>query len=450
MSSFAVLDLPKQSVVVLNGVPVVVKRDDFLGFTNIPTSSGFHLVCVRAAAISLRPDNLGSCGNPSATTCGFVMINQDVCLRRFDLTTEEVSPDEIDAITANNLRSSLQNRSIPPERLVPYQQFISEHNQQAWERRTNFISSKLLEKRGISGHDKLVPGAPPADDEGNASGGSQTVIDGHSARYPSIPIVKNDGVSQTRHTRHPGTRAFMKQLGPAARTKLFTCDCPGNEVFTMLFRDCYESNQSYLLGDLQLSFVLFINLQCFESLTHWCTLLALLANVNSHTRQSHKALYNDLYNVLNAQLEVLDEDLITDGLVDDTSLLETLRNLVSTEHGFEDNEDLMKLQNRLRQFVEPIHDSETRYSGENDNEDNPVIVSLENVEAALARDQAKPAYSRVEYPLHIRERFPILFSAMMHHEDVLMTCARALDEAKDVSLVREAAAYLEQVESTAR
>jgi A1 cistron-splicing factor AAR2 len=32
------------------------------------------------------------------------------------------------------------------------------------------------------------------------------------------------------------------------------------------------------------------------------------------------------------------------------------------------------------------------------------------------------------------------------HEDIFMTCARILESASDVSLVREAAAYLEQME----
>ena len=36
---------------------------------------------------------------------------------------------------------------------------------------------------------------------------------------------------------------------------------------------------------------------------------------------------------------------------------------------------------------------------------------------------------------------------MTPDEDEVMACARILDEAKDVSLVREAAAYLKEVEA---
>mmetsp|Transcript_26536 Transcript_26536/g.31305 ORF Transcript_26536/g.31305 Transcript_26536/m.31305 type:complete len:94 (+) Transcript_26536:75-356(+) len=48
------------------------------------------------------------------------------------------------------------------------------------------------------------------------------------------------------------------------------------------------------------------------------------------------------------------------------------------------------------------------------------------------------------------DKYPLLFAAMTiveELEDVLMACARILDERLDVSLVREAAAYLEEVEA---
>ena len=55
--------------------------------------------------------------------------------------------------------------------------------------------------------------------------------------------------------------------------------------------------------------------------------------------------------------------------------------------------------------------------------------------------------SKMDYPLDHRTRYPLLFAAMQPHEDILMVCARALDTQTDVSLVREAAKYLEEVEA---
>ena len=40
-----------------------------------------------------------------------------------------------------------------------------------------------------------------------------------------------------------------------------------------------------------------------------------------------------------------------------------------------------------------------------------------------------------------------MYAAMTPGEDEVMACARILDEAKDVSLDREAAEYLEEVEA---
>jgi A1 cistron-splicing factor AAR2 len=80
-----------------------------------------------------------------------------------------------------------------------------------------------------------------------------------------------------------------------------------------------------------------------------------------------------------------------------------------------------------------------------DEEDAPIIVSTQDIEASLARSSAY-ANNNNQVPMEIRQTYPLLVAAMMPQEDILMACARALDDAADVSLVREAAAYLEQVE----
>lgn len=46
-----------------------------------------------------------------------------------------------------------------------------------------------------------------------------------------------------------------------------------------------------------------------------------------------------------------------------------------------------------------------------------------------------------------RSLYPLLFAATLEHEDVLMACARILDESVDASLLREVTAYLENVEA---
>jgi hypothetical protein len=78
-----------------------------------------------------------------------------------------------------------------------------------------------------------------------------------------------------------------------------------------------------------------------------------------------------------------------------------------------------------------------------DDDDGPIVVAEEEFSATMARSSPLEALAT---PKDIQERYPLLVAAIQTHEDILMTCARALDEASDVSLVREAASYLETIE----
>lgn len=82
---------------------------------------------------------------------------------------------------------------------------------------------------------------------------------------------------------------------------------------------------------------------------------------------------------------------------------------------------------------------------EEDDSDAPVVVGAEEIQASMARSSAE-SYSTDRLSMDARTRFPLLVAAMQPHEDILMTCARALDAKLDVSVVREAAAYLQEVE----
>ena len=88
---------------------------------------------------------------------------------------------------------------------------------------------------------------------------------------------------------------------------------------------------------------------------------------------------------------------------------------------------------------------------DDEDSDAPVIVGAEEIQASMERSLTVPSgntnYAR-SISAAVRTKFPLLVAAAQPHEDILMTCARALDSKLDVSLVREAAAYLEQVERT--
>lgn len=91
--------------------------------------------------------------------------------------------------------------------------------------------------------------------------------------------------------------------------------------------------------------------------------------------------------------------------------------------------------------------------GWDEDDDGPVIIPYEEIEASIARS-AEQTYRQTSNrysgggcpPQGHRDEYPLLYAAMSPGEDEVMACARILDEAGDVSLVREAAAYLEEVE----
>lgn len=88
-------------------------------------------------------------------------------------------------------------------------------------------------------------------------------------------------------------------------------------------------------------------------------------------------------------------------------------------------------------------------------EDGPAIVPYNEIEASLDRSSLLSNQKYFSMDKSARNRnlervYPCLFAAKATNpqEDIFMTCARILESASDVSLVREAAAYLEELEKS--
>ena len=462
----AIVDLPAGSILSVDGQSVAIKRSDFVGLKSIPTEDGrFHLVTIRAGAS--RSSNGTQLPNPSATTVGFSLGHQEesALIRRFDSLTEEVSSLPVDETTRSNLLRQIQANQLGPERVVPYDNLVPSQQAEFWRIRTSYVSRELLVKRGIEPGAKLVPGSLDEDSSSHEDDGLSTptsrIVDGTAVRYPSIPAVisRSGGV---RHTRHAGTKRFIAKLTASQRTALFTSANPSKQALELVLKQYYNNVWGDVLGDVQLAFLLFTHLHCFSSLCHWRDLVALLAEIDIEGAAAWSQMYSTLLDVLSSQLEAVDQDFFEDAyFADDNFLLPSLHRLTSTLSRVVDQEVTVAL-SRFQGFIERQFSSqcqdETPTSPEevessvNSDKDGPVIVPSEEVEASLTRSNAdRKSYGAVEpVPPAIRLRFPFLFAAMMPNEDIVMTCARALDEAADVSLVREAAAYLEQIESQPR
>lgn len=301
--AIAILDLPVGSALMCDGQTIRLQRSDFVGIRGIPMhnstkkqqqeegNTSFHLVVARAAGCGSNEEQKH--GNVAAVSIGFAVQtsqsssssnkNSLIWARRYDPRTEEVSSEPVDAVTHSNLQTSMASGQLEPQRIINYKDIVAtEHQESEWTNLTQFISERLLQKRGIKNGSKIVPGSYREDDEDNhrmkvsnvtttnkSTPSSSSVQDGSSVQYSPIPVI--DKSKSARYSQHVGTKRFLAKLSPSDRTSLFVDVNPHNFVLQKLFQREYSGETGWedILGDIQLSYILFLHLHCLSSLEHW-------------------------------------------------------------------------------------------------------------------------------------------------------------------------------------
>ncbi len=284
LSVLALLDLPLGTVLTLDGKSIVLQTCDFVGFDQIPTEDDecmFHLITVRATAPSRDGNSQREYSSPITTgfifaaTRSLVPANDTMAIiRRFDINTSEVSSDPVDEQTESSLLESIRQGHIDTQRLISYHRVFSATDVEAWKSRTKFVTTRLLRKRGLHHGDKIIPGTYDSEDsllqqsaKRNLDNTQKSfIVDGKAVVYPPIPVL--DKARGTRHATHAGTRAYLAQLSPSDRTRVFMDTAPTSLMESVLER-YYDLNRKELLGDLQLSYLLFLCLHCLSSFEHW-------------------------------------------------------------------------------------------------------------------------------------------------------------------------------------
>ena len=288
------------------------------------------------------------------------------------------------------------------------------------------------------------------------------------------------------------------------------CTCPEEYIWKDILKKHYngdgnEKQSQYFLADIQFSFLIFIFLECHASLEHWRDAVSMssltIKSATSDEVQNHSLIHNSTFTLhllktLHTQLSYIEIDFFHESEYssgENNFLIGALRRLCracDTLHETTDTITLikgasLKLQKLtssrfdVQLFQSPVQDLTdceidmtndsypTKYDKSNteehvDNEDildedGPVIVPCSEVEASMTRSSLLDRLQVQKYNVNANDddkmqkiNYPLLFAAIVPHEDVLMTCARILDTGNDVSLVREAAAYLEEVEAQRR
>lgn len=468
------LDLPSGSALSIDGISVSIQRNDFVGISQIPTQQ-LHFITITAS-------------NSSSLTTGFVLLqqnNESALIRQYDPCTEEVSATlVVDDMTTTHLLQQVPALE-QQQRIVPYHLLVTTEQQTKWHQSlTNYIAKEIMQQRGIhvSGQ-KVVPGCLADGNTDSKLSTNQTPPpDGTSLSYFPVPILdQRRPRHRWRASRHVGTQRFLLTLSAQEKTQLFIDEHPSQRAWERLFAKQYQSNWEWVLGDVQLSFLCFIHLHCFESLVHWRDLLSLLGQLENPSRLLISVLMHQLSNldasdVFQTSMDGDDDD--DEEEEGENSIATALQRLVQTwkKQGLDSNNDEEALQHlsnliqdRLCPRIQSVHNDDD--DGDDDFDDNakevdhdsdgddiddddgsegPMIVDTDDYEAALQRNQQSNrafSTSSIYYTPEIAKNYPILWAAKQDHEDLVMTCARALEEANDVSLVRQAADYLQQVEA---
>lgn len=529
---------------------------------NIPSSAApldtsFHLLIVRCGRdLQKSSSNNGDCRslpvgfvltNPTATQSNSNHGYEWIFARRYKPETEEMSNEPLDELTLNNLMVAIEERGELKRYVMPYEQFMGvnrggssrSNTITAWKARALLVNQSYLMRRHDLYHgDKIVPSSDTSIDD--ALGDStKSSVDGKPVSYPPIPCI-DPNVGARQLTQHSGTKVYLSGLSPEMRTWLLfggagskdavmgnKTSSPGEYVWKDVMRGHYGredanvnacQSESDFLADIQLSFLLFLFMECHASLEHWrdavsmCSLSTVFPGTNSSQSNSavlqHPTFFLQLMSILKSQMACIETEFFQEveySSGESNFLIAAMRRLCNAckmlDETNESSAELRKVVFKLQKLAmdrfhvkltsqssalgkgnnydddvdmeidlsaphnntksednNARHDEklEMNLDDESDDEDGPVIVSCDDVEASLARscveavqaqkfhrDQSNLSAGNEKH----RQCYPLLFAAMSPQEDIVMTCARVLEEAKDVSLVRQAAAYLEEVEA---
>eukprot|EP00978_Attheya_sp_CCMP212_P034842 scaffold148415_cov52-Attheya_sp.AAC.5 len=484
------LELPvEKTTLIVDGEPRRLVHANFAGLCQIPSQDQFHLLVVRV----ISDENNGAVSH--ATGLVILWSIPGRISRHYNAYTEELNENE----TPQQLNTSTNRQHHPPTPplLVPYDQFVSQSTRELWRGQTRYIQRSLLGKRGLTGQgDKVVPGAYD-DDEDKEEGTKQSndiMADGKSVQYPvGIPCLEDASSSSSsssnpRSLLHEGTKQYLRTLTPTQRTALLCSPKPAADAaFWNVFQTIYQNSWQDVLGDVQLSrdLVSMLSLVSDEVVSQQTMMYSKLLTdvIHNQLLSIEKDFFQEveysggnffvpalerLYRVCK-KVEAISNESVTDPLANilwrqfqirinnDDDDMQT-KEMDSDD---DDEENVMEIDvndgSAGTDISTTLHTKITADSpkqmaqmdSDDEEEDGPAVVPYDEVEASMERTAAIPPTPKKyeEDAKRYQNAYPLLFAATTPQEDVVMACARILSDATDVSLVREAAAYLEEVEA---
>lgn len=279
----------------------------FMGMKLIPP--GVHLALFAPA------------DDAAAITTGFFFAVRpgEVVVCRWDASTEDVVP-VADGSERASVDSAVRRLELDA-RLGPY----DTAHAGTWAELSDLIDADVLERATIPLGTRIVPGA--VDDETGAVRAPEPgAVVAHHAGAPRTPVfvrvrtarparvgarASPAEVTRFQFDRSERLRELLRtEFGSPARAPADTAPDAAAEADGAL-----RAAHARLLGELQLSFVLCLQLHSLSALEQWKALVALLCACDEALDEPReRALFSRFVRVLGAQLRHLPPDLFTDAL----------------------------------------------------------------------------------------------------------------------------------------
>nr|CCA15689.1 conserved hypothetical protein [Albugo laibachii Nc14] len=171
-----------------------------------------------------------------------------------------------------------------------------------WRRLSTYMTLSVLKRCGIEPNAIILPGdSTPSLRESVCASPSDV-----NTELPKSPITPSFTRISIRKSGLSGKECTSYYMDRSAMLK-------------EIVEQSFDGNGLELLGELQLSFVIFLQLSSFAAFNQWRDILTLLCSCESALK-SHSSLFLAFCKVLYAQLEKIPEDFFTSELTDENFL----------------------------------------------------------------------------------------------------------------------------------
>lgn len=390
-----------------------------------------------------------------------------VLFNQWSSETEELI--SIKRVSESFLYSKMEEilRGDENEQLGPY----SEQHYSIWENISHFITKAVLNRANCSLHETIYPGDDEDETEADreltrvlSTNKRTSVLSNLSstertARFCDIRRIEADLIQTAYKSSDFGRKITQMKLDKSALVE---------ELLSRYFEDDWQS----LLGELQLSFVLFMMIHSYHCLNQWKLIVCNLCQAESYllTNQIFAAAF---IKVLFNQLKFVPDDFFENEMSRSNFILPALTSLFSSLPDAKCSADLLEHRRRLERYIAKkfditvvttaiiaspgensvqdsycvLKDDDNMLTREDDEESSAIIAdslsqpleentSQKQVESAfLFADFNKTMTATEKETMKYSWRYPLLFDAMKDTngtEDITMTAMRLIDEIDDL------------------